>query len=468
MGSPANVVIHEAARALALLDLSVAHETHGTFAEWINNRKLPSSARQKLLGTFGNIGILDVEGIEPVLTESAREQLWGTSVRSKRAMARHEWFQQKLWIEVDSALRGLAIPLQQDHTLANDEERLSTLLAAMSHADIGLSASLATLPWPTGTQLWDIAGGSGHLSIGIARNFDPMEFEVVVIDHPAAADAVRSEVSKHRGGSVRCKFIASDVLAEMSSSLPGLDPPNGVFLFSRCLHNFSPGAQDELLWAAWRASEASLRIMVVNPSWDWDVATGGVWNPGVAIFGFYMAVNAVGGGVPRRSVLAERLGRLGTVVRDQLTDTLDLFSIGASPKSLEGWEVDHNHRKSMDFPATAEDDLERIFDAFVPAALLTTISDWKLDEFTSMPRTLGQLEKYLGLPTAVAESVMGGIVALGWCRRDEHGRFLWTIARLTVDDRVLLSRFRNAWRMLAADVPNSMSSSSAREIMMFL
>lgn len=439
----------DAARALILLDIAADGAAHRPFDAWATSRGLHGTDLHKVATTLEELHVVEDSGNDHYeFTDHVRIQFDHAAHGSKASMAVHEWNQQALWVSVDSALRGSALDLQQDRTLPQVPGRLATLLSAMKNADLDLAAALAQLPWPPRTQLWDVAGGTGRLSFGVASSNRACSIEARVIDHPIvqdAADALADSLGVPRA------FVGADVLAALLPSLSGLDVDRAMFMFSRCLHNFSPSIQESLLFSAWELSSGPVRLAVVNPYWDWD-DSGGVVNPGVALFGFYMAVNAYGGGVPSRGEMAGRLGNIGSVARSSVSATLDLFVVGIHSMQLDSWQATRvSAYERQDLP-----DLEAEFDEFIPLSLCNVAVDWGLPEFLAQPRAISEVEKHIGLPRALVNTTLAALVAIGMCRRDADMRFRWVVS-IDSDDREVLRQFLDCWYQLAEEVPGPVS-----------
>jgi hypothetical protein len=449
--------VQAAARALLILDLSITKGYAGSIRDWSKEHGLSAAHETRAVAAFAEIGVVGNDLVR--FSEDARVQLDSVAPGSKGPMAQHEWQQQVLWVNVDATLRGLNREFQQDRTLPDQPGSLATLLSAMSHSDLPLESCLQALPWPESMQLWDIAGGSGHLSYGISASRNG-RIQTTVVDHHAAEPIARQTAER---SAVDHRFVGGDILRTLSPALLGLEPERATFLLSRCLHNFSPAIQNDLLRRSWELSKAAVRLVVANPSWDWEY--DGVRNPATALFGLYMAVNAYGGGVPARADLDARLRTLGSVGRIEVSPTLDLFVVGTDEEVVERWCADVNRTSSV-FSRGAID-LETHFDAFIPAAICTAALSWSLDTHLSTPRGAAELEKFLGMPSFIVESVMAALVAIGLCRRDSNEHFTWLVP-VDTTSREHLARFNFCWQQLSREVPGPLSSITSRALVGFL
>jgi hypothetical protein len=268
-----------------------------------DNLKLPAllSVTQALAQVAG---LFDQSGRE--LAKLGAELLDPASPHSVAAMIEHEFRQQALWHDMDSVLRASAAhPGQQDVEMALSEERLTVLLRAMRSMNPELISAVADLPvWDGRTRVLDVAGGHGGFLAAILTR-QPASTGAV-LDQPTA----RSEFDhtmRSAGLSERVTFKVCDL------STP--DPLAGwqadAVLLCRCLHNFSAATIKEIL----KSAACTVRrvgggtCVVVERHLARDGAR--LVPEESALFSAYMAVNCIGGHVPRTEWLVSALQELG-------------------------------------------------------------------------------------------------------------------------------------------------------------
>jgi hypothetical protein len=393
------------------------------------------------------------------ISRSAAAKLTASGKNSIVSMVHHEWRQQRLWIDLDKTLRGCHRENQQDYTLSHDPARLGTLLAAMREVDRELGRTLAGLPWPEGAHVWDIAGGHGfNLASVLSSN---STLSGTVVDFPGAEKIVR-RVSQESG--VVMDFLARDLTAMNFLDSAGHD--QSVVLFSRCLHNFSRSFRSAVYQYALARAGEGMQLVVVNPNWDWG-AEGFALNPSVAQFSFYMAVNAVGGGVPRRSMLWQELQMYGTVKHVPASPSVDIFIVGSGDSNSP--EIANlSNSIPPDSPAESAELYDTLVDEFISVSLLMGVLEWKIDRYMSTARTTWELEKFLGLPDGAVEGVLAGLGSMGWVLRSSSSRFIWN-ASVVLDEvpslQTQLNTFRTAWRELSDAAGSDVDHTTIRKFL---
>ena len=269
-----------------------------------DNLKLPAllSVTQALRQVAG---LFDQSGRE--LTTLGAELLDPTAPRSVAAMIEHEFLQQTLWHDIDSVLRSsTAQPGQQDIEMAVSEERLTVLLRAMRSMNPELITAVSDLTaWEGRMRVLDVAGGHGSFLTAILRR-EPARTGIV-LDQPTALvefeHTMQSAELSGRATFEVCDLSAPDPLASWQAD---------AVLLCRCLHNFSAATIEEILGSAACAVRRAGGGTCVVVERHLDREGAKLVPEESALFSAYMAVNCMGGHVPRSEWLVSTLQDLGS------------------------------------------------------------------------------------------------------------------------------------------------------------